>query len=409
MGVGEVDVPSPETILTGLTSIANDWRWLAITWHILLATLLVPLVVGWRPSTRVIAHLLIAPLVSVSLLAWVSGNPFNGTVFAVLAVSLVWTAIRFSNASVRLASPPWVAAALAFIFFGWTYPHFLRTDSWATYLFAAPFGVLPCPTLSVVIGTTLLFRNLRLRVWSTALVIAGLLYGAIGVFRLGVVLDWGLLLAVAVLTATVWRDSTCWRPVRADRAERRRLLPGDELIPVPLGSLTHAITIARAPEAVWPWLTQMGAGSRAGWYSYDALDNARHPSATRLMPELQHVTIGTVFPALPGVTEGFTVLALEPYRTLILGWPGPDGKPLVTWTFVLEGRVGTSTRLIVRARADQGYSFRGLPPWLSRPIVRVVHFVMQRKQLLGIAQRVESSGATMPSATSWSDARRRSA
>lgn len=75
------------------------------------------------------------------------------------------------------------------------------------------------------------------------------------------------------------------------------------------------------------------------------------------MPELQHITISTVFPALPGVTEGFTVLAFEPYRSLILGWPGPDGTPLVTWAFLLEHRAGNLTRLIVRARGAQGYRF----------------------------------------------------
>jgi len=31
----------------------------------------------------------------------------------------------------------------------------------------------------------------------------------------------------------------------------------------------------------------------------------------------------------------------------------------------------------------------GLPQWLGFPIVRLVHYVMQRKQLLGIANRVE--------------------
>ena len=34
-----------------------------------------------------------------------------------------------------------------------------------------------------------------------------------------------------------------------------------------------------ARHEVWPWLVQMGAGSRAGWYSYDFLDNGRRPSA----------------------------------------------------------------------------------------------------------------------------------
>jgi hypothetical protein len=393
-------VPSPDTVLTGLATIANDWRWLAVTWHVLLAALFALCLAGWRPSTRSAGHLLVAPLISVSLLAWSSGNPFNGMVFAILASTLIGTAARFSNASVRLASPAWVTAGVVFIVFGWTYPHFLRTESWTAYVYASPFGLLPCPTLSVVIGMTLLFQNLRSRLWITALVAAGLLYGVVGVFRLGVVLDWGLLFASAMLAATVVRDHTNWRSVRPDEAERTRPLPGDDFMAEPLGTLTHAITIGRARQAVWPWLIQMGAGSRAGWYSYDLLDNGRHPSATRLVPELQHITIGTVFPALPGVTEGFTVLAFEPHRWLILGWPGPDGKRLVTWAFVLEDRAGGSTRLIVRARGGQGYRFHGLPSWLSILVARFVHFVMQRKQLLGIARRVESSWETETDGTS---------
>jgi hypothetical protein len=384
-------VPSPDTILIGLTAIANDWRSLAITWHVLLAALIVTIVAGWRPSPRVMGHLLVAPLLSVSLLAWLSGNPFNGAVFAILAAVLVGTVTRVSHTAVQLGSPVRVVPAVVLFVYGWTYPHFLDADSWTTYLYASPFGLVPCPTLSVVMGVTLAFRSLRSRSWSTTLVVAGLLYGAVGVFRLGVLLDWGLLFAAATLAAAVIRGDPGWRSVRADHSERTRLLPGDDLIRQPLGTLTHAITVDRAPQAVWPWLVQMGAGSRAGWYSYDALDNGGRPSATCLVPALQHITIGTLFPALPGATDGFVVLAFEPDRLLILGWPGPDGPPLVTWAFVLETGAGHSARLIVRARGGRGYRFHGLPSWVSLPIVRLVHFVMQRKQLLGIARRVESS------------------
>jgi pimeloyl-ACP methyl ester carboxylesterase len=168
-----------------------------------------------------------------------------------------------------------------------------------------------------------------------------------------------------------------------------RVLPGDERIPQAIDTLTHGVTIRGAPRDVWPWLVQMGAGSRGGWYSYDWLDNRRQPSATRIIPDLQHPDVGTIFPALPGVTEGFTVLGIDPERMLMLGWLAPNGTPDVTWTFVLnEVRPGV-TRLLVRVRGGPGYRFHGLPLLLTRFIVRVVHFIMQRKQLRGIARRVE--------------------
>jgi hypothetical protein len=184
-----------------------------------------------------------------------------------------------------------------------------------------------------------------------------------------------------------------WQSVRATTDERARALPGDEGIPPALDTLTHGVTIRRPPRDVWPWLVQMGAGSRGGWYSYDWLDNVRQPSEGRIVPELQHPAIGTIFPALPGVTEGFTLLAIEHERLLMLGWLAPDGTPEVTWTFVLDQVAPDVTRLLVRARAGTGYRFRGLPLLLTKLVARIVHFIMQRKQLLGIKRRAESMSA----------------
>jgi hypothetical protein len=161
------------------------------------------------------------------------------------------------------------------------------------------------------------------------------------------------------------------------------------VIPNPRGVLTNAVTVHAAPAQVWPWLAQMGAG-RAGWYSYDRLDNGGQPSASRIVPELQHLEVGMVFPAGPGITDGFTLVAFEPERFLVLDWKTPDGLRLVSWAFVLEPQPDRSTRLIVRARGGQQYRFFGLPSSLSKhivPLVHAVHFVMQRKQLLVIASR----------------------
>jgi hypothetical protein len=189
------------------------------------------------------------------------------------------------------------------------------------------------------------------------------------------------------------RPQRLWQSVRATTDERARTLPGDERIPEAIDTLTHGVTIRRAPRDVWPWLVQMGAGNRGGWYSYDWLDNARQPSAARIVPELQHPAIGTIFPAVPGATEGFALLAIEHERVLTLGWLAVDGTPEVTWTFVLEEVAPGVTRLLVRVRGGPGYRFHGLPRWLTRLVVRVVHFIMQRKQLLGVRRRAESTRA----------------
>jgi hypothetical protein len=163
------------------------------------------------------------------------------------------------------------------------------------------------------------------------------------------------------------------------------------LIPISIGSLTHAITIDRPAREVWPWLVQMGAGSRAGWYSYDFIDNGRRPSADHIVPDLQSIEVGALFPAVPSATDGFHVLMFEAGRYLVLGWrPKPDARPIMTWAFVLEERSDQSARLIVRARAGDEYPFYGLPAWIGLPVVRIAHLIMERKQLLGIAARVES-------------------
>ena len=182
-----------------------------------------------------------------------------------------------------------------------------------------------------------------------------------------------------------------WRSVQATACERNRPLPCDELIVEPVGSFTHAITIRAPRRAVWPWLAQMGAG-RAGWYSYDRLDNGGRTSATEILPRFQEVAVGTLFPTLPGATDGFVVLGYESNWYLVLGWRSPHGEPLVTWTFALEELRPRVTRLIVRARGSKRYPCYGLPPAIGKPVVRAVHFLMERKQLLGIAARAERTG-----------------
>ena len=93
---------------------------------------------------------------------------------------------------------------------------------------------------------------------------------------------------------------------------------GDEaLIPGAPRASVMATTFAAPPAAVWPWLVQMGC-DRAGFYSWDRLDNGGDPSADRIHPEWQDLQQGGRILAVPDEGAWFDVAVLEPERTLIL-------------------------------------------------------------------------------------------
>jgi hypothetical protein len=192
-------MPNSEQILNGLSAIANQWQILAIAWHIYFAVVAGGLVLGFRPSKRVGAILLALPLLSVSILAWLAANPFNSLLFALASIALLIIAIRLPQEQVKIA-PLWLTAAGTLLFlFGWLYPHFLEGASFLPYLYAAPVGLIPCPTLSIVTGLSLMVRGLESRAWSVVLGGMGLFYALFGAIRLGVTIDL-ILLLVALLT-----------------------------------------------------------------------------------------------------------------------------------------------------------------------------------------------------------------
>lgn len=175
--------------------------------------------------------------------------------------------------------------------------------------------------------------------------------------------------------------------------------PGDELVPDPNGGATMATTLPAPPERVWPWLVQMG-GDRAGWYSWDWLDNKSEPSADRIVPEWQHLEVGQ---RLPGPTNWWTVEVLQPYRTLVLRSsyglltghsfdPRAERPPRACvdgiWGFHLRPAPEGGTRLVVRTRS------RGQPRPLARPfgllLGEPVHLVMQTRQFHNLRWRVRT-------------------
>jgi hypothetical protein len=172
-------------------------------------------------------------------------------------------------------------------------------------------------------------------------------------------------------------------PALRAAADRRWHLFGDEIVPDARAQFTHAVTIAAPPSDVWPWLVQMGC-QRAGWYSWDVLDNAGKRSARRIVPELQHLAVGDVLPYRPTGDDGFEVLRVVPEQALVLGSTAKDFHG--TWAFVLEPLGTTATRLIARYRAAFEPSAKMA---VQVPAMAALHGFMQRKQLRTIKDRAE--------------------
>ena len=171
--------------------------------------------------------------------------------------------------------------------------------------------------------------------------------------------------------------------------ELRSTLPGDQLIPDADVSSTRAITIRSVPDAVWPWIAQLGQ-TRGGFYSYDWLENlvgCEIQNANRIVPEWQQPQVGDDVQLAPGVP--LTIAALDAGRALVLqgGMPSAAGSPPLdfTWAFSLREQANGVTRLLVRER----YGYRR---WWARIVVAptgLISSVMSRKMLLGIRDRAE--------------------
>lgn len=160
-------------------------------------------------------------------------------------------------------------------------------------------------------------------------------------------------------------------------------MPGDELVPRAQFDATRAITIDAPPEAVWPWIVQMGHG-RAGFYSYDLLDNAGRVSAERVLAEHQAPQLGDWVPMAKRVndTTAFKVRAFASGEWML--WAKPDS----TWAWKLAPMNHGQTRLIVRLKVHYDWNSPA-SALLSVFLMELGDFAMMRKAFKGIRQRAE--------------------
>lgn len=166
----------------------------------------------------------------------------------------------------------------------------------------------------------------------------------------------------------------------ASAEEAAAPLPGDELLAAPDRVSTRAISIAAPPEAVWPWIVQIGPAPRAGAYTYDWIENAlgldMH-SSDRILAEFQRPQFGER--SALGSNE-MVVAVLEPERAF--GWRSSDGNWL--WTFTLLP-TATGTRLLSR----NSFMLPTMAMRVGMVPMELGSLIMERKMLLGIKRRAE--------------------
>ena len=210
-------MPAPAGILEQLANAANDYRAIAIVWHVAVALATGMLARGWRPSQRALGAWLVLPLASVVLVSAAIGNPFNAVVLSATAVALALVATGMPPSRVQRGALWSTLTGVALVGLGLVYPHFLRGPSPFAYLVAAPFGIVPCPTLAFAVGVTLAAGGLGSRLWCAVLGAVALFYGLFGALVLGVRLDFALAAgALALAPFALVRRATGAAPV--DRA-----------------------------------------------------------------------------------------------------------------------------------------------------------------------------------------------
>ncbi len=205
--------------------------------------------------------------------------------------------------------------------------------------------------------------------------------------RKGVIsLPVAILIVILVLFIIIHLYVTLLRPWQlrwgATNAEVSRMMPGDDIVEEPSFNATRAVTIKASPYDIYPWIVQMGL-NRAGWYSYDLLDNLGRKSVEEILPIFQNAQVGTLIPMSPDNNYGIWVKEFET-NGWMLWW---DKKGDTTWAWGIYPEGESHSRLVTRIRLKY--------KWVSLEIIfnvliEFLDILMMRKCMLGIKRRAES-------------------
>lgn len=200
---------------------------------------------------------------------------------------------------------------------------------------------------------------------------------------IGILAGLGVLAIVLIFALLPWMDR-----YGAMDEEINASYPGDELVPDPRITYTRAVSIAAAPEEIYPWIAQLGA-DKGGMYSYtwlEALIQCPQTNADRIHEEWQGLEVGDKVLMCPdeNMPPAYLVAMIEENQTIVLGHKEKDDWVEV-WQFNLVPQDDGTTRLVIRSRsAAEGWFWDAIRPG---------EFIMMRRMMLGIKERAEGMAA----------------
>lgn len=150
-------------------------------------------------------------------------------------------------------------------------------------------------------------------------------------------------------------------------------------------SATHAIDIHNSATAVWSYLVDLGA-DRKGFYSYSFLERMYGCEITKQIKENDRkLEVGRLIPydapdSFGKYNEGFHVVEVVQGQSFVVkGWG----------SFLVKAVNENNARLIIRTIGNKPHT---LFEKLGHSVFDALHFIMEKRMMLGIKDLAESNG-----------------